>query len=132
MFYRVCADLIVISHLAFILFVLLGGLLALKRRWIALVHAPTAVWGALIEFQGWLCPLTALENRLRRAGGEAGYPGGFIEHYVMPIVYPPGLTREVQVFLGLAVLAVNACVYGWLLTSPWRARRQSRQPNRSP
>ena len=107
-----------------ILFVVLGGLLVLKWRWIGFVHVPAVVWGALIEFQNWLCPLTTLENRLRKAGGAAGYPGGFVEHYVIPVVYPPGLTRNVQIALGLAVLAVNICVYGWLVASRLRARRE--------
>jgi hypothetical protein len=79
------------------------------------VHLPTAVWGVLIEFGGWLCPLTPLENWLRRRSGGAGYAGGFVEHYVLPVLYPSGLTRGVQLALGLIVLVVNVAVYGYLL-----------------
>ena len=125
MFYRAAADLIVAGHLAFILFVALGGFLVLKWRWLAFLHLPAAAWGVLIEFRGWLCPLTALENRLRLAGGEAGYPGGFVDRYLAPIVYPSGLTRDTQILLGVAVLALNACVYSWLLLSLLRSCRQS-------
>lgn len=124
MFYRVCADLIVAGHLAFIVFVALGGFLVLRWRRLAFLHLPAAAWGILIEFRGWLCPLTALENRLRAAGGEAGYPGGFIDRYLAPIVYPPGLTRDTQLVLGVALLALNACIYSWLLVSLLRSRRR--------
>jgi hypothetical protein len=111
MLYRILADLVVLTHLAFIVFVLLGGLLALRWRWMPWVHLPAAFWGALVAFFGWFCPLTPLENSLRRASGSAGYSGGFIEHYVVPIIYPTELTRELQVFLGLFVLAVNLAIY---------------------
>lgn len=111
MLYRVLADLVVLAHLAFIVFALLGGMLALRWRWMPWAHLPAALWGALVEFFGWFCPLTPLENSLRRASGTAGYSGGFIEHYIIPIIYPAELTREVQVFLGLAVLAVNLAIY---------------------
>lgn len=111
MLYRVLADLVVLAHLAFIVFALLGGMLALHWRWMPWAHLPAALWGALVEFFGWFCPLTPLENSLRLASGTAGYSGGFIEHYIIPIIYPAELTREVQVFLGLAVLAVNLAIY---------------------
>jgi hypothetical protein len=111
MLYRVLADLVVLAHLAFIVFALLGGLLALHWHWIPWAHLPAALWGALVEFFGWFCPLTPLENSLRLASGTAGYSGGFIEHYIIPIIYPAELTREVQMFLGLAVLAVNLAIY---------------------
>ena len=111
MLYRVLADLVVLAHLAFIVFVLLGGLLALHWRWMPWAHLPAALWGALVEFFGWFCPLTPLENSLRLASGTAGYSGGFIEHYIIPIIYPAELTREVQMLLGLAVLAVNLAIY---------------------
>jgi hypothetical protein len=111
MLYRVLADLVVLAHLAFIVFALLGGMLALHWRWMPWAHLPAALWGALVVFFGWFCPLTPLENSLRLASGTAGYSGGFIEHYIIPIIYPSELTREVQVLLGLAVLAVNLAIY---------------------
>ena len=115
MAYRVLADLVVAFHLAFILFALGGGLLALRRRGWAWLHLPAALWAAAIELLGGVCPLTPLENRLRHLSGAAGYPGGFVEHYLVPIVYPPGLTRELQVALGLAVLVANLAIYARVL-----------------
>ena len=111
MLYRALADLVVFAHLAFIVFVLIGGLLALWRRWMPWVHLPAVAWGAAIEFFGWFCPLTPLENSLRQASGSAGYSGGFIERYLIPIVYPTELTREAQLFLGCGVVALNVGVY---------------------
>lgn len=111
MAYRLLADLVVLVHLAFVLFAVLGGLLALQWPRAALVHIPAAAWAALIEFAGWICPLTPLENHLRRLGGELGYSGGFVEHYVIPLLYPVGLTRPSQVILGALVLALNVAVY---------------------
>lgn len=115
MIYRVLADGVLVLHLGFVVFVVLGGLLVLRWRRVAWVHLPAAGWGALIELAGWICPLTPLENRLRHLGGEAGYGGGFVEHYLLPVLYPGGLTRETQITLGLLVLAINAVVYGILL-----------------
>ncbi len=109
------ADLVALGHLFFVLFVVLGGLLVLRWRWLAWVHLPCAVWGVLIEFSGWVCPLTPLENRLRRLAGEAGYAGGFVEHYLLPLLYPAGLTRSVQIGLGLFALLINLAVYLWIL-----------------
>lgn len=116
--YRVLADGVLLLHLLFILFVIGGGLLVLRRPSLAWVHLPVALWGALIEFAGWICPLTPLENTLRRMAGDAGYGGGFIEHYLLPIVYPGALTREIQIGLGLAVVAINVIVYALA----WRRR----------
>jgi hypothetical protein len=115
------ADILVVLHLAFVLFALLGGLLVYRwPRW-AWLHVPAFAWGAVIEFNGWICPLTPLEQRFRAAAGEGGYSGGFVEHYLLPMLYPEGLTREIQLGLGLLVLGVNAVVYGaWL----WRMRRK--------
>ena len=113
--YRIAADLLVIVHFAFIVFVVVGGLAALKWRWVILLHIPAAVWAVLIEFQGWICPLTPWEQELRRLGGRAPYEGGFVAHYIMPIVYPDGLTRGIQVGLGVAVVVLNVLVYGWLV-----------------
>ena len=113
MLYSGLADLIVLLHLGFVLFVVFGGLLVL--RWPRLIwwHLPAAVWGAAVEFGGWLCPLTPLEIWLRTQAGGERYQGDFIEHYLMPLLYPSDLTRTTQLLLGLVVVAVNAAVYGW-------------------
>jgi hypothetical protein len=120
MLYLLLADLTVVVHLAFVVFVVVGGLLALRWRWVAWLHVPAAVWGALIELQGWVCPLTPLEVKLRDMGGEAGYGGGFVEHYLLPLLYPGDLTRRHQVILGVFVVVLNLVVYGVVV---WRARR---------
>jgi hypothetical protein len=119
--YRTLADLILALHLVFVLFVVLGGLLVLRWPRIAWLHMPAAIWGVLIEYTGWICPLTPLENSLRTRGGEAGYSGGFIEHYIQPLLYPAGLTRSTQVVLGSLVLALNLTAYGIMVS---RMRRQ--------
>ena len=116
MLYRLLADAAVALHLAFILFVILGGFLVLRWRRLAWVHAPVAVWGVAIELIGWICPLTYLENHFRARAGEAGYGGGFIEHYLLPLIYPEllfpgGFPRFGFVAIGIVVLAVNAGVY---------------------
>lgn len=108
---RIAADLVVAIHFAFIAFVVVGGLLVWRWPRLAWLHLPVVAWGAGIELVGGVCPLTPLENMFRRAAGEAGYAGGFIEHYLLPLIYPAGLTRDVAVALGLFVLAVNAAVY---------------------
>lgn len=115
MAYRLLADAVVVLHAAFIVFVVAGGLLAWRWRWVAWAHVPCAVWGALIEYRGWICPLTPLENYLRRRAGVEGYAGGFIEHYVTPVLYPAGLTPPKQVVLGSLVLVVNVIAYGVLV-----------------
>ncbi|MEW6543112.1 MAG: DUF2784 domain-containing protein [Nitrospirota bacterium] len=123
MAYRALADLVVLLHLAFVLFVVFGGFLVLRWQGLAWLHVPAALWGAAIEFGGWICPLTPLENWLRVQGGESGYGGGFVDHYLLPTLYPEGLTRELQLVLGLIVIVINLSVY-WLL---WhRLRRTSR------
>jgi hypothetical protein len=123
MLYRALADAVLLLHLAFVLFVVLGGLLVLRYPGLAWVHLPVAAWGVLIELAGWICPLTPLEKQLRIQGGEAGYPGGFIDHYLMPLIYPDGLTREQQILAGMLVLAINAAVYLRLWRSRGRASR---------
>lgn len=124
MAYRLLADLLVVLHAAFVAFVVAGGLLVLRWRRLAWLHLPVAVWGALISFTGWVCPLTPWEQRLRRLGGEAGYRGGFIDHYLLPVLYPEGLSRGHQIVLGLLVILVNAAVYARLVSrSSSRARR---------
>jgi len=119
---RFLADLLVLVHLGFVAFVVAGGLLALRFRRASWIHVPAAIWGAAIEIGGWVCPLTPLENRLRAAGGAAGYSDGFIEHYVLPVVYPAELSRPAQFILGAVVLAVNLLVYGVV----WRRKRARR------
>ncbi|MEO8193771.1 MAG: DUF2784 domain-containing protein [Gemmatimonadales bacterium] len=111
MIYRWLAGAVVLVHLGFVAFVILGGFLL--RRWPKLVyaHVPAAIWGALIEFAGWVCPLTPLENNLRMRGGQAGYQGDFVEHYIIPVLYPHGLNRNIQAALGVFVLVVNAVAY---------------------
>jgi len=123
MLYRSLADLVLLVHLAFVLFVVLGGLIVLRWPRVAWVHVPVALYGAAIEFLGFICPLTPLEVRLRRLGGEAGYEGGFVEHYVTAALYPAGLTRELQLGLGVGVLVLNAVVYGLVV----RRRRTNLQ-----
>jgi len=115
MFYRLAADFVVFLHFVFILFVIFGALLAFWRRWIVFLHVPAAVYGALIEFCGWICPLTPLENRLRAAAGDAGYSGGFIERYLMPLIYPDEYTLQVQLACGIFVVVINIALYGLLL-----------------
>jgi hypothetical protein len=109
------ATLVVTLHFTFVLFVVLGGLLVLRWPWLAYAHLPAALWGAWIEFAGWVCPLTPLEQSLRLKAGEQGYSGSFIEHYLLPLLYPSALTRTIQVALGAVVIAVNMCIYGYLL-----------------
>ncbi len=121
MLFRLAADLIVFLHLGFVVFVVGGGLLALKWRRLAYIHIPAALWGAWIEFAGWICPLTPLENYLRRLAGDAGYAGGFIEHYITRVLYPAGLTTAIQVTLGAVVVVVNGVVY-WM----YFARRRNK------
>jgi hypothetical protein len=107
----ILADLVLFTHFAFVVFALLGGLLALVWRWTPLVHLPAVAWGAYIELTGRICPLTPLENVLRRAAGSEGYSGGFIEHYLVPILYPRGLTAEIQGSLALLLVVANVAVY---------------------
>jgi hypothetical protein len=108
------ADLVVVLHLTFVLFVVLGGLLVLRWPRVAYFHIPAAIWGAVIELAGWLCPLTPLENWLRRQAGSIGYAGGFVDHYILPILYPNALSRDIQLLLGFLVIAVNLTIYGYV------------------
>ena len=120
MTWRILADAVLFLHLLFVLFVVLGGLLVLRWPRLAWLHLPAAAWGALIEFAGWICPLTHLENSLRWRGGGQGYSGGFIEQYLTAAIYPSGLTRNIQFVLGALVIAVNLTVYCLV----WRRRRR--------
>jgi hypothetical protein len=118
MTYTFLADLVVVLHIVFALFVLLGGLLVLKWPRLPWLHLPAVLWGALVEFSGWFCPLTPLENWLRRLAGEAGYEGDFLQRYLLSLLYPDSLTREMQIASGTIVVALNLAVYGWL----WQRR----------
>lgn len=122
MLYRALADAVVVLHFGFVLFVVLGGLFALRWPRAAWLHLPAALWGAGIELVGGICPLTPLEVRLRRLGGEAGYAGGFVEHYVLPVLYPETLTRDIQYVLGGIVVGLNVLIY----TLVYRRRRARR------
>jgi len=115
MLYRFLANLVVVLHVAFILFAVLGGLLVLRWKRCAWIHVPAAMWAALIAFGGWVCPLTPLENWLREKGGATAYMSGFIEHYVLPVLYPVALTRGLQIAMGLFVLGVNLGLYLWVV-----------------
>ena len=121
MLYRLLADATVVMHLVFVLFVVGGGFLVLWRPRLAWLHVPAALWGAFIEFAGWICPLTPLENWLREQGGRQAYATSFIEHYLIPVLYPQSLTRELQWVLGGLVLLVNVVAYAILLR---RTRRR--------
>jgi hypothetical protein len=122
MLYRIGADAVLLLHLAFILFVVFGALAAVRsRRWIA-IHLGAVAWGCVVELAGLVCPLTHLENMLRAKAGQAQYAGDFIDRYLLGLIYPDGLTRGDQLVLGLAVVAVNAAIYGWLLLGRRAAR----------
>lgn len=115
--YRLLANVVVAFHALFILFVVFGGFVAWRsgERWVAALHIPCALWGMLIEYRGWICPLTPLENTLRERAGQQGYSGGFVEHYLLPAIYPSGLTPRIQAVLGTAVLVINAVAYTLLI-----------------
>jgi hypothetical protein len=111
LFYKFLADLVVVLHSFFVLFVLLGGFLVLWKPSVAWYHLPAVFWAAWLEFSGWICPLTPLENLLRGKGGVAGYNVGFVEHYIVPVLYPASLTRQMQVIIGIVVVILNFGIY---------------------
>ena len=113
--YPMLADLIVLVHLGFVVFVVLGGLLVMKWPGLIWIHLPAVFWGVAIELSGGICPLTPLENWLRHKGGEENYQADFVAHYLLPMLYPQGLTRRSQIVLGALVLVVNGAIYGWIL-----------------
>lgn len=123
MYDRLAADALLLAHFAFVAFVALGGTLLLRWPKLAWVHVPAALWGALVELFGWVCPLTPLEVALRRSAGDAGYSGGFIEHYLVAVLYPQSLTRDIQFELGMAVVVMNVALYGIVIR---RARMRQR------
>jgi hypothetical protein len=118
MIYRILAAAVVLIHASFVLFVVFGGFLVIRWRWVSWLHAPAVTWGALIELFGWPCPLTPLENLLRSHAGAATFSAGFIDHYVVRALYPPGLTRGVQVMIGVLVIVVNVVAYTKITRSP--------------
>jgi hypothetical protein len=128
--YSRLADLVVVVHFLFILFVIFGGLFSFASSKWALLHVPAVLWGAGTEFFGLICPLTPLENRLRLAADSENYPGGFIDHYLVPIIYPDGLTREIQLVLGVFVLLLNLLVYAAVMARKLR-QRDMRRPGSS-
>lgn len=114
MIYLLLANLVLMFHLTFVVFVLFGGLLVWRWRWLVWLHVPAATWGATVEFSGWVCPLTQVENWLREQAGETGYQSGFVADYLLPILYPDDLTRDFQLMLGMVVVAFIISMYGWL------------------
>ena len=120
---RLAADAVVALHLAFVAFACLGGLFAWRRLRYAWVHLPALAWAAWIELSGTICPLTPLENALRRRAGDAGYAGGFVEHYLLPVLYPAGLTPQIQSWIGIGLIGLNVAIYAVALAR-WRARRR--------
>jgi Protein of Unknown function (DUF2784) len=125
MLFRAAADLVILLHVAFVVFVVMGALLVTRWPRLACFHVPAVAWGALIEFRGWVCPLTPLENYLRERGGSTRYEGEFIEHYILPLLYPANLTAHVQIWLGALAVMINIALY-------WRAfRRTSHKRGRS-
>jgi len=123
MFYRFCADALVVFHVSFVAFVLFGGLAVAWRPWLAALHLPAVAWGALVELNSWLCPLTPWELALRARAGQAGYSGGFVEHYLLPALYPARLTPSIQIVMGCVVIIVNVVVYAAVL-SRWAGVRR--------
>ena len=125
MIYRIAADCVLLLHLAFTLFAVLGGLLVLRRPSLLWLHLGAVFWGVVIELADWICPLTPLENFLRGRGGEAGYAGGFIEHYVALLLYPENLTIELRYLLGMTLIAANLVIYGYVFLQRRRRRKNS-------
>lgn len=111
MFQRFLADAVVLIHILFVVYAIAGGLLVLKWKFTIFLHIPVLLWGTMVEAAGWICPLTPLENRLRIEAGQAGYSGGFVENYLLPVLYPDGLTRSDQVVLALSLVTVNVVIY---------------------
>lgn len=122
MLYRLVAEGVLLLHLAFIVFVILGAAVVARWHWLVFVHVPAATWGFFVEFTGRVCPLTYAENYLRIKSGESGYTESFIEHYLLAIIYPAGLTREIQFILAAVGVVINVAIYGWLLYRRRRSR----------
>ena len=123
MIYRIAADAVVVVHFGFVLFAVLGGWLVCRRAAVAWLHVPALLWGLWIELSHRICPLTPLENRLRDLAGDRGYSGGFIEHYLVPLIYPPGLRAGDQLFLAALLAAINLAAYGFAVRQHFRRSR---------
>ena len=131
MLYRIAADLVLVTHLAFVILVVAGAVLVCRYAWFVWVHVPAATWGAFVELTGRICPLTTLENFLRINAGQAGYADSFVEHYIVPVIYPAGLTRNVQLWLAGLVVAINVILYTWILLHKRRRDRPTSSENSS-
>ena len=114
MIYHVTANLLVMIHLVFIVFVIAGGFIVLIWPWVILLHIPAVIWGAIVELKGWICVLTPWENNLRHLAGQEGYSGGFIERYIVSLIYPAELTHDAQIVMGLIVITINLCIYSFI------------------
>lgn len=123
MFYRTAADLVLVTHLAFVILVVAGAVLVFRYPWFAWIHVPVATWGAYVELTGRICPLTTLENYLRINAGQEGYANSFVEQYIVPLIYPAGLSRNVQLWLAGLVVAINVILYAWILLRKRSARQ---------
>ena len=130
--YRLLADLVVLIHLLFVVFTVAGGLLVIKWRRLLWLHLIAVAWAVMVEFSGWICPLTPLENWLREKAGESAYRSDFIAHYLLPVLYPARLTRELQIALGLVVILVNLAIYSCFLQSSLRAKKRRRSVQTPP
>lgn len=124
---RIAADLVLLLHLIFVIFVVVGAIAVLRFPRLAWIHIPAAGWGIFVELSGRVCPLTTLENHLLRSAGMDGYSESFIQHYLVPIIYPAGLTREIQFAIAVIVALINGAAYGWLLYRSWRGRADDPQ-----
>lgn len=129
MFQRFLADAVVLIHILFVVYAIAGGLLVLKWKFTIFLHIPVLLWGTMVEAAGWICPLTPLENRLRIEAGQAGYSGGFVENYLLPVLYPDGLTRSDQVVLALSLVTVNVVIYT-LVTRKLTQKKRTGSPSR--
>lgn len=125
MAYKLSADFVVLLHFGFVVFVIAGALLVTRRHWLALLHLPAVIWAAMLEFRGWICPLTPLENSLRQAAGESGYQGGFVEHYLLPVLYPASLDARMQTLIGSFVILINVALYARVLIVHRRQQKDS-------
>ncbi len=130
--FKFLVDALVLFHMSFVIFVLFGGFLALWKRWAILAHLPCLAWGIHVELSHRLCPLTPLENQLRRSAGEAQYQGSFVDHYIMPVLYPHGLTQQMQVEIACVIIFLNGLAYGTLIYRAIRARRAARLAGANP